>query len=264
MRMPRPLGTTLMAQNIQKTLNKEQKNKHQSQLIDYILKNYILNGYTINSIPYNLSQLSIMLGLKESILIGRMGKQVNGLSGFSGIGTDLKKVTDTLSGILIQSHLTNQGRITEQYGVLKASQQGEYKAFISGEVNRALDLLLKADGNLINILKAFQPSVHNTTITTQTLQGDVQNTQNVEYVTLDKAIGLLEKDTKPDGNEPLAPEELRAKYLTENVPEVVAYRQEGHQAQGSLIRKPMASRKKDAERKLKHDGIEDADVTLIP
>jgi len=131
-------------------------------------------------------------------------------------------------GSLFSASLSDRALIMEQAMLLKSSQGGSYKAFISGEYGKTLDLLLKSQGSfkdLIDLTKGNQVSQ-----TIQILNGDLGNKDEdkaaLKAFTADQAIALIATSKIPItlGNHS-AIEALNQAYSLDDLPTVNAMEQ---------------------------------------
>ena len=60
-----------------------------------------------------------------------------------------------LYSILIQGSLEDRSRALEQLSILKASQGDSYKPFVSGEVNKALKLVMDSNSSMASVLSSM-------------------------------------------------------------------------------------------------------------
>ncbi len=212
-RQPRPLGLTQLSLNYQSSQNTINKNL----VIKHIIKQYIIQGFTFNHKHITIDQLSLITGIDTILIIQEVNRQSKGLMDI----TNPEALQDTFRALIslgIRGALEDRGRVLEQVELLKRSQGESYKPFISGEVSKGLDLLMKSGNNIIQAAKALVPN-QGTTIAINNTQ--THNTQN--YVDASEATQMI----KASGHIPLKenPLSLEALYEAEDLgtmPEVNA------------------------------------------
>lgn len=221
-RVPRPLGTT------EKGFN---HSKHQSQeslqeLQAHIIQHYINNNFLYCNRHYSIHELSILLKIPTKTIMAYTIKEGHNLQ------ANMDKVTsgESLRALLfmgIQSTLEDRSRALQQHSILASSQGETYKPFISGEVNKALKLVMESGQNIINITKSLGGPSATTNILINNGDKAQQGTQE-GYITVDEVVMRL----KDVGAVPLSLNEAQRQKIYEahdidNMPEVSALKQEG-------------------------------------
>ena len=221
-RQPRPMGLTELSLRYQQSPNTENK----QLLIKHLIKHWITNNFNLNNQHLSIDQLSYITNIDTHTIIQEINRQSKGLMDL----TDKESLGNTVRALLslsIRHALTDRGLIAQQLSILKASQGNGYKAFISGEVNKTLDLLMKSSQNILHTTKALMPSggtsiniFNHTETTTQNYIDGAQATQMI------KASGQI-----PLKEDPERLQGLKAAYNLEGLPEVDARYQTGDHAQ---------------------------------
>jgi hypothetical protein len=222
-RIPRPIGSTLMAQRYHNATKPEEIRRHKRRLLEHYIDHYVLQGYSILGYEYNIQEFSYMLGIRMERLVRLMANRVKALSGMNGSQKAIEKSLQLVTTMALSGALESRAIVRRQYGLLADSQGDGYKAFVSSEVNKAVQSLLKHDQNMVQLMTALRPASQ-VTINTQVNQSQIhENTEN-KYLTVEQALALQVPEKGGFG-----PETLKALEgsLPEGLPEVVALRQEG-------------------------------------
>ena len=119
--------------------------------------------------------------------------------------------------------LEDRSAVQQQLAIMLQSQGGQYKPFISGEVNRTLKLLMDSNANMQSLFKGLGGSLGNLIPL-----GNEGLSNNDKGVTIDEAVRLF----KDQGHTPLQKdiaqqEQLYLEYHIEDMPEVNALLQIG-------------------------------------
>jgi hypothetical protein len=223
-RVPRPLGTT------EKGFH---HSKHQSQeslqeLQAHIIQHYINNNFLYCNRHYSIHELSIILKIPTKTIMAYTIKEGQ------SIRDNMDKVTsgESLRALLfmgIQSTLEDRSRALQQYSILSAAQGEGYKAFVSGEVNKALKLVMESGQNVLNIAKSLGGNGPTTNILINNGDKAQEGTKEGDgFITVDQVVMKL----KDGGHVPLSLNEAEREKIydahdIENMPEVSALKQEG-------------------------------------
>jgi hypothetical protein len=128
----------------------------------------------------------------------------------------------------INTSLATRALVDQQLHILLASQGGEYKAYISGEVNKALKLRLDSDKNIQELTKMLTPApgiqINNTN------EASVNN--NVQHITSHQAVAMLDERLGESILE--SPEKIKALtdgYNKKSLPDVTAWGEDTKKAQ---------------------------------
>ena len=180
-RLPRPMGLTYLCKEYSQNGTPENKEK----IYKFLISQYTLNGFRYSGIQLTISEFSQIFKIKEEVVL----KEINELSINLGSFNNPDQVNNTLKSIASLSTLwaiQDKGMISNQIEILQKAQNGSYKPFISGELNRALKLGLDANKNMLDLYK--------------TLSGQSQNilnifnntTNNNNYITPEQALDIIE------------------------------------------------------------------------
>jgi len=220
-RIPRPMGSTEKGYYYSKTQKQEDLNKLQN----HIVQHYITNNFNYCERHYNIEQLSILINLPTSHILKHT------IDYGHNIQANMDRLTsgESLRAVLalgIQASLEDRGRAIEQYSILRASQGNGYKAFISGEVNKALKLVMETGTNIASITKSMGTGNNLNVLINGAQQGNEDNAQ--QGVNVDEAIMLIkESGIVPLGLNPVGQEKIFIDHQIEDMPEVCALKQEG-------------------------------------
>lgn len=183
MRIPRPVGTTLLAIEYQKLGSDEAK----ENLIQHIVSHYALNGFRYQGHSISIPSLAQKLKIPESSIT----------KAISNIGTSLGNIADpeslnetakTLLTLSTSFSLSDRGLIQSQLETLLQSQGKSYRPFISSEVNKVLKLMLESNKNLIDLYKSF----FNTNSSTVNILNVHSNKEdNKDYLSPTEALQLI-------------------------------------------------------------------------
>lgn len=198
-----------------------------------ILNRYISQGMTINGQPKDLDYLVHYLQIDKKEVIKKIGENSEMLLGIKGSENGYQDACRALLSSAIFGALADRGLIQQQASSLLAAQNGQYVPFLTSSVNQALKNLLDSQKPILDILKLFTGTQQTNILLpqsgTQQTPGGVPNQKAIsiqEAITMiaqeNEGLSLLER---PEGKLLLA-----ERYLTDELPEVVATRQQGHNA----------------------------------
>lgn len=217
-RFPRPLGTTAMILEYQKSGNPEDLIKVQNYLINqWLLGNGVLCGVT-----YDINSFSNRLGIDTEYV--RIFMRDRLLSSKIWDKDKQEELLQALMGEQLAWALEDRMEISHQLQILRDSQGGKYTPFISAEVNKTLKLKLESSTSLQSIIRNLTGG-NTTNIFNQFNQ---QNNLGapVDTISIEEARTIVLESQKVLSK----PEEaklLEEKYDINSLPEVVATKQEG-------------------------------------
>lgn len=212
-RFPRPLGTTALSIKY----NKERNTTNLHNLYDYVIHQWVLSNCSMNGLYMDINSLSSKTGIpmgyiqcymKDSILNSKLWNK--------------DKQEELVNGLLGQQlswALEDRLAINQQIDLLIKSQNGKYRPYISGEVNRALKLKLESSTGLQQVLRNLLGGG-----TTNIFQLNQQNNninQEQHLLTIEEARKFLETKHK-DTEEAKV---LETNYNLQQLPEVIATKQ---------------------------------------
>lgn len=226
-RLPRPMGVTPLMIEYQKTANPEVLIKLRKILIhDWLLKGGSIFGKQLNI--YELASLLnceveyIHQHMKEQMLNNRIFTPDNG--------------NELINGLISQSiawALEDRNEIQGQVDLLRKSQNGSYKPFISTEVTKALALKNTNSNSLLNIIRTMAGG---NTVNIFNQNNNIDN----RGVTVEKALELIREENSKQKVPIKDYEIIDTEYDIMDLPEVVATKQVGMQTEkeGLSIKKP--------------------------
>lgn len=183
-RIPRPTGTTEIAYNHHKEKNDDTLNKLQIHIINH----YINTGFMYCNQTMDLDTFIGCFGLPRFLVMERvtqLGKQGYEMLEPEQQGDQLR----ALLFLLQNESLADRSRALLQYRTLAKSQQGEYKPFISSEVNKALKLTLESTQGLRELVKVLSGSQSPTVVINNNPNQSTNVQQN--YLTTEQALELM-------------------------------------------------------------------------
>lgn len=217
MRTPRPLGTTELGSNFNRTLD----NDIYINLQQNIINHYIRNNFSYCGHYMNIEQFSHFINLPV-IEIQRH---------FTSYGKEVSKlIKDTHGGDIYRAiqnlcfkwGLEDRSLAQQQYSLLAQSQGNSYAPFISGEVNKSIRLMMDSNQNLMALMRSLPGNG-------MPLGDEDPGNEKGNGVTIDDAIMLLkENGTRPLLEDNDAKDKLYLEYDIENMPEVCALHQDNY------------------------------------
>lgn len=179
-----------------------------------MILHYTVSGFMFNGVPCSIPQLSQVLQTPQNKIMELVSKTAENM----GSLTDMNQIEDTIKSIVTLGStwaIQDRGQVHQQLNILMKAQDGTYKPFISGEVNKAMKLLLDSNKNILDMYKTFFTSQSNTTNILNIYQKDKDSNQDQDYVTPDIALNLV-LDHNPskaigtyqEGQPPRRPSEL--------------------------------------------------------
>lgn len=227
-RLPRPMGVTSLMIEYKKTKDPEILNK----LRKILIHEWFIRGNTLFNKPLNIYELAGLLNCEVSLIHEHMKNQMVGSKVFAMDVEKQQELINTLVGQSIAWTLEDRSEIQNQVDILRVSQGGTYKPFISGELTKALALKNSNSGALLNVVKTIAGGG---TINIFNNNNAIDN----RGVTVEKALELINTE-----NEkillPKPYEVIEAEYEMVDLPEVVATKQIGAKVEkeGLSINKP--------------------------
>lgn len=217
-RFPRPMGTTAMALEYQKTHEEESLVKVQNYLINqWLMGNGVLCGVT-----YDINSFSNRLGIDIEYVRVFMRDRL--LSSRIWDRDKQEELLQALMGEQLAWALEDRMEISHQLQILRDSQGGKYTPFISAEVNKTLKLKLESSTSLQSIIRNLTGG-NTTNIFNQFNQ---QNNLGapVDTISIEEARTIVLESQKVLSKTEEA-KLLEEKYDINSLPEVVATKQEG-------------------------------------
>lgn len=216
-RFPRPMGTTAMALEYQKTHEEEALIKVQNYLINqWLMGNGVLCGvtYDINSFSNRLriDIEYVRVFMRDRLLSSRIWDK-----------DKQEELLNALLGEQLAWALEDRMEISHQLQILRDSQGGKYTPFISSEVNKTLKLKLESSTSLQSIIRNLTGG-NTTNIFNQFNQQNNLNAENTISIEEARTIVLESQKVLTKTEEAKL---LEDKYDINSLPEVVATKQEG-------------------------------------
>lgn len=222
-RIPRPTGLTEIAnhQHKQEEYNIQPIHKH-------ILEHYINTGFTYCNQPLNIEQLSHYIGIPSDTILEAIttkGQDIYHRADPHDQGDMLR----ALIGTALSASLADRSRAVQQLNILSAAQGNSYKAFISGEVNKALKLTMESTQGILALAKSLGGNQGlSLTINNDNSQTNIE-AQQQNYLTTNQAVQLLHTNNNKASllDMPEKKKELYAMHNIDDMPVVKANEQQG-------------------------------------
>ena len=216
-RFPRPMGTTAMAAEYQKSQNLEDLQK----VYNYIINHWLMGNGMLCGIMYDINTFSTKTGIDINYIRVFMRDRL--LQSKLWDKERQEEMLQALLGEQVAWALEDRMEISHQVNILRESQGGKYVPFISAELGKALKLKLESSTSLQSIVRNLTGG-STTNIFAQFNQQNNVTQQNA--ITVEEARQIvLESQRVLD-----KPEEaklLEDRYDIKSLPEVVATKQEG-------------------------------------
>ena len=216
-RFPRPMGTTALSVEYQKTGTEETK----ANLYKYFVNQWFMNNGTICGKAYDSNQLCMAFNISPKYLKEFIQETVIGSSIFS-MSSDAK-VIEGLIGEQLKWVIEDRMEAAQQVNLLRESQGGKYAPFISAELNKALKLKQESATAISNVIRNLTGG-NSVNIFTQI--NNQTNQQVNQGISIEEAREIVMESQKvlPKSEEAKL---LEAKYDMGELPEVVAVKQIG-------------------------------------
>jgi len=182
-RIPRETGLTEMS-----ILYRQSQNPSLlSTIQNYIVKLYVLNSFSLNKTPISIPSLSQFLTIPLSLLHNKIQSSLSSLSTLIN-PNNIQESLLSLVGLSMQFSLEDRARALNQYQILSSSQGDTYKPFISSEVSKSIELLMKSNKQIQESLSPLSPK-------SQTLilnQNNPKQIQESDLITSERALELIQ------------------------------------------------------------------------
>lgn len=216
-RRPRPKGTT----ELSITNNKVNNEESLITLRNHIIKSYVYTDYRYNGIKLNLEQFSKVTGIPSNMVYPFIMDH-NKLQ-YDLMDKEAKeKLYGEMTGNILMGSLKDRLAVEQHAASMLESQGNSYKPFISGEVTKALKLLIESNNNLLNVHhRLFGQNAPTITIN--------NNNQQAQSLSVLDAQMLIQsnQDVKPLLEDKPAQEGLYLNHNLSDMPEVNANQQLG-------------------------------------
>lgn len=247
-RIPRPKGLTVQAlyASTLSTKNLTKKKESINNLYSKLISNYLTNNFTINNKAYSINQLANLFNIPVTIIHKHIHEQTNTLAKVLDKG-NIEDTYRALISTVLNNSLQDRSLVSEHLQTLLVSQGGQYKAFVSSEVTKALKLMLESNTSTMDILgKIFGASKGNTNIlitNSGPISSSDPNHNTTEQFTTNEALKLLASKGLTDVPQNRQKKEaLYAQYDIENTPEVRATLLENNSTTDTLSSGPISVR----------------------
>lgn len=216
-RFPRPLGTTAMMQEYQKTKDEAVLMKVQ----DYLISQWLIGNGVLCGVTYDINSFANHLRIDVNYI--RMYMRDRLLSSKLWDRDRQEDMVNALLGEQLAWAMEDRMEISHQVNVLREAQGGKYTPFISAEVNKALKLKLESSTSLQSIVRTLTGG-GTTNIFNQFNQDN--SIHDNQFISIDEARALIQEEQKVL-DKPEEAKLLESKYDFSALPEVVATKQEG-------------------------------------
>ena len=194
-RFPRPMGTTAMAAEYQKSQNLEDLQK----VYNYIINHWLMGNGMLCGIMYDINTFSTKTGIDINYIRVFMRDRL--LQSKLWDKERQEEMLQALLGEQVAWALEDRMEISHQVNILRESQGGHYTPFISAELNKALKMKLDSSTSLQSIIRTFMGG-GTTNIFNQF--GDTQNNQlnqNQDLSSLPEVVATKQEgiDTTKEG-----------------------------------------------------------------
>lgn len=218
-RFPRPMGTTAMAAEYQKSQNLEDLQK----VYNYIINHWLMGNGMLCGIMYDINTFSTKTGIDINYIRVFMRDRL--LQSKLWDKERQEEMLQALLGEQVAWALEDRMEISHQVNILRESQGGHYTPFISAELNKALKMKLDSSTSLQSIIRTFMGG-GTTNIFNQF--GDTQNNQlnQNQGISIEEARKII-LESQRVMDKPQEAKLLADHYDLSSLPEVVATKQEG-------------------------------------
>lgn len=214
-RIPRPLGIT--------QLMSEYHNTHDNSLLDkiqsFIIQQWIISSGSICGIDYDIMELSNFLKCNPDRIRLHMKEQM--LSTKLWDREQQSEMFESIMGQQLSWILEDRMEVEGQLKLLKKSQNGTYKPFISSEVNKVIGLKLNTSQTLQSVIKSLNGggsiNIFN--------QFNQQNNNEPVGITLQEALDIVQDENRKVLEQKKEVKYIEESYPIEQLPEVIATKQ---------------------------------------
>lgn len=276
-RIPRPLGFTLAIKaSNNNNLTKQEKQQEVDRIKKLLIDNYVTQGFQLNNTQMNLQELSNYVNLPMESILRLLGRNMSRLNDNLG-GEQGAQLARVLNFQVLNFGLKIGTEAMAQLNVLKASQNGSYKAFLSSEVNKSIGNLVAAGKLQKDIADMFSNVAQLTKSGPNiAINNNLTATQSGQFLTTEKAIKLIQKEgTQSALESPSVIEDIEASYTTNPLPEVnakfqdltkIGIRHNGTQdaKQGTLLGQPNPNNEAlPTDPKSHHEGRREQELGIV-
>jgi len=208
-RIPRPKGATLMALDYKSNPVSRKK----QALFNHLISHFLTSNFTYCGQQLPIDDFSILTQIPKQSVMVKMSTQLQGVLKTFVDKENKENPVENLMGLILNNALQDRGLIYNHYSFLEGKKSRAYNSFLSGDINRTLDTLLKSNSQFMTLLGYLQPKQPLVSINNQ-------NNQNQQYITMDEALKVLSTQNKDIHVKDLVPEETKMNLLNENIPNI--------------------------------------------
>lgn len=216
-RFPRPLGTTALLIEYQKSKDPEILTK----ATNYLINQWLMGNGVLCGIAYDINSFSQRLGIDIEYIRVFMRDRL--LSSRVWDKDRQEELLQALMGEQLSWALEDRMEISHQLNILRESQGGKYTPFISAEVGKALKLKLESSTSLQSIIRGLTGGSTTNIFNQFNQQNNVQSEQGISIEEAREIILESQKVLTKSEEAKL----LETRYDLNSLPEVVATKQEG-------------------------------------
>ena len=151
-RIPRPWSLTQMMVLYNQLDDGPERADLKAKMDNVVIMYWSMNNGDVFGIPMSVAELSRYAHIPMETINLSIQKRLTGTSILTEENT--QEISRALLNLGIQSMIEDRNDINYQVNILRNAQGGEYKPFISAEVNKALKLKLDSTSQIANMLKS--------------------------------------------------------------------------------------------------------------
>ena len=212
-RFPRPFGLTALSIAYRKDKTTENK----QALFNYIIHSWILSNGKFGNISMDVNTLARTTGMTIEYIQTYMRDQI--LTSQIWQPEHQQELINGLLGQQLSWALEDRMEINQQLEILKLSQGGNYRPFISAEMNKALKLRLESSASLQQVIRTFTGGSTTNIFAQFNQQNNVQNNQGISR---EEAMELISEHEKFLESKSDQAKYLEQAYDLKQLPQIVA------------------------------------------
>lgn len=196
-RIPRPWSLTQMMILYNQMDDSDERTELKSKIDNTIIMYWLMNNGDVFGYPMSIAELSRYAHIPIANINTAIQQRVMGSNMITE--QNIQDMSKALISMGVQSMIEDRNDINFQIDILRRAQGGEYKPFVSAEVNKALKLKLDSTSQIANIMKALTGNNGGIIINNNNTleQGDTV-TVNIDDVnqTINEQVAVLFNDDK--------------------------------------------------------------------
>lgn len=193
-RIPRPLGITYQSINLRSHTQDPQQTKIlREKMQTMILKQWIANGLMLNNISYSIEDMISYTGLPLIAIQRAMNTEFMVMKRILG-KEELGTLASVLISLSLKKILETEALSRSRVRMLETSEGGEYKPFVSSEVNKSYQNLMTSQKQIVDLTKILLDAGKTTNILIQ--NNAPQGAQSHAHLGTDEALILINKAHK--------------------------------------------------------------------